>query len=340
MTTPNPARRSAISAMAKTDSAALAVSGENGASSSGAMDRFGSLNVFVRAAETRSFTEAGRQLGISSSAVGKAISRLEGRLGVRLFHRSTRSIALTPEGVTFLTRCQRIIEEIEAAEAELALAHAEPRGRLRVSMPMVSTLMMPVIGAFMTAYPDITLDIDFSDRMVDVIEEGFDVATRTGDVADSTLITRTMGTFRQVIVGSPAYFARRGVPTAPEQLRDHACLQHRFPTTGKLRRWPLSRDGETLDIELPTVAIVTAVEPLILLAEQGLGLVCAPDFTVRARLAEGSLVAVLDPYLDSPSVFRALWPSGRQISPKARAFVDYLTEHLFPTSPTAVEARG
>jgi DNA-binding transcriptional LysR family regulator len=328
MTPPNHAGRSAI---AGPDSAALAAAGESGASP-GAMDRFGSLNVFVRAAETRSFTEAGRQLGISSSAVGKAISRLEGRLGVRLFHRSTRSIALTPEGATFLTRCQRIIGEIEAAETELALANAEPRGRLRVSMPMVSTLMMPVIGAFMKAYPDITLDIDFSDRMVDVIEEGFDVVTRTGDVADSTLITRAMGTYRHVIVGSPAYFAQRGVPTEPEQLREHWCLQHRFPTTGKLRRWPLSRDGETLDIELPTAAIITAVEPLTLLAEQGLGLACAPDFTVRERLAEGSLVAVLEPYLDSPSVFRALWPSGRQISPKARAFVDYLTQHLFPAS--------
>ncbi len=330
MTPPNPTGRSAIATPAP---AALAP-GENGVSAS-AMDRFGSLNVFVRAAETRSFTEAGRQLGISSSAVGKAISRLEGRLGVRLFHRSTRSIALTPEGATFLTRCQRIIEEIEAAEAELALATAAPRGRLRVSMPLVSTLMMPVIGAFMKAYPDITLDIDFSDRMVDVIEEGFDVVTRTGDAADSTLVTRTMGTFRQVIVGSPAYFARRGVPAEPEQLREHACLQHRFLTTGKLRRWPLSRDGETLDIELPTVAIATAVEPLISLAEQGLGLACTPDFMVRAQCADGSLVAVLQPYLDSPSVFRALWPSGRQISPKARVFVDYLGQHLFPVSAAA-----
>ncbi|MGF6769951.1 DNA-binding transcriptional LysR family regulator [Paraburkholderia sp. GAS199] len=311
--------------------ATLPVAGESGAASS-AMDRFGSLNIFVRAAETRSFTEAGRQLGISSSAVGKAISRLEGRLGARLFHRSTRSITLTPEGATFLTRCQRIVCEIEAAETELALAHAEPRGRLRVSMPMVSTLMMPVIAAFMKQYPDILLDLDFSDRMVDVIEEGFDVVTRTGDASDSQLVTRVMGSFRQVIVGSPAYFAQRGVPNEPEDLRDHVCLQHRFPSSGKLRRWPLSRDGETLDIELPTIAIATAVEPLTSLAEQGLGLTCAPDFTVRAQLAQGSLVAVLQPYLDSPSTFRALWPSGRQIAPKARVFVDFLSQHLFPAA--------
>jgi len=319
--------------------AAQTVNGESGASP-GAMDRFGSLNVFVRAAETRSFTEAGRQLGISSSAVGKAISRLEGRLGVRLFHRSTRSIALTPEGATFLTRCQRIIGEIEAAENELALANAAPRGLLRVSMPMVSTLMMPVIAAFMKTYPDIVLDIDFSDRMVDVIEEGFDVVTRTGDAIDSTLVTRTMGTYRHVIVGSPAYFAQRGVPSEPEQLREHACLQHRFPTTNKLRRWPLMRAGELLNIDLPNTAIATAVEPLTMLAEQDLGLACVPDFTIRAQLARGSLVAVLQTYTDTPTVFRALWPSGRQISPKARVFVDYLSEHLFPVSVAAAGARG
>ncbi|XUW93867.1 LysR family transcriptional regulator (plasmid) [Burkholderia sp. M6-3] len=294
------------------------------------MDRFGSLNVFVRAAETRSFTEAGRQIGISSSAVGKAISRLEARLGVRLFHRSTRSISLTPEGEVFLRRCQRIAEEIEAAETELALTTSAPRGRLRVSMPMVSMLMMPVIGAFMKAFPEIVLDIDFSDHLVDVIEEGFDIVMRTGEVSDSQLVTRAMGTYRHVIVGSPSYFARHGAPTKPEHLFDHFCLQHRFPSTGKLRRWPLTRDGETLDIELPTSAIATAVEPLISLAKQGLGLACVPDFTVRAQLAQGSLVAVLKPYLGSPSMFRALWPSGRQIAPKARVFVDFMSQYLFP----------
>ncbi len=300
------------------------------AASANALDRFGSLNVFVRAAETRSFTEAGRQLGISSSAVGKAISRLEGRLGVRLFHRSTRSIALTPEGSLFLTRCTRIMREIEEAETELALANSAPRGLLRVSMPMVSTLMMPVVGAFMKAYPAITLDLDFSDRMVDVIEEGFDVVMRTGDASDSQLVTRPMGTYRHLIVGSPDYLALSGPLTQPGDLVNHACLQHRFPTSGKLRRWHLHNDGEPLDIELPVTAVASAVEPLISMAEQGLGLTCVPDFTVRAQLANGTLVEVLPQYMDSPSVFRAVWPSGRQLSPKVRAFIDFMSQRLFP----------
>ncbi|WP_176052996.1 LysR family transcriptional regulator [Paraburkholderia caribensis] len=307
----------------------------DGTTSTGAMDRFGSLNIFVRAAETRSFTEAGRQIGISASAVGKAISRLETRLGARLFHRSTRSITLTPEGALFLTRCQRIFEEIEAAESELALAHAAPRGKLRVSMPMVTKLMMPVIGEFMKAYPEIMLDIDFSDRMVDVIEEGFDVVMRTGDVNDSQLITRTMGTYVHLIVASPAYLAQHPPLTMPEALVHHACLQHRFPTTGKLRRWPLEREGESIDIDLPTTAIATAVEPLIAMAEQDLGLACVPDFTVRAQVESGTLVPVLREYSGALSVFRALWPSGGQLTPKMRAFVDFMSVHLFPVNASA-----
>lgn len=296
----------------------------------GAVDRVGSLNVFVRAAEARSFTEAARQLGITSSAVGKAVSRLEGRLGVRLFHRSTRSINLTPEGALLLNRCTQIFREIEAAESEIAFASSIPRGRLRISMPMVGTLLMPAIGAFMKAYPEITLDVDFSDRLVDVIEEGFDVVMRTGDASGSQLITRTMGTYHHVIAGSPAYLAEHGTPATPEALLSHACLQHRFPTTGKIRRWPLARNGETVDIDLPVAAVATAVEPLIAMAEQGLGLACVPDFTVRAQLARGTLVPVLDPFIEGESTFRALWPSRRQLSPKVRVFIDFMSEHLFP----------
>jgi DNA-binding transcriptional LysR family regulator len=308
---------------------------DDGASGASAMDRVGSLNVFVRSAETRSFTAAGRQMGISASAVGKAISRLETRLGVRLFHRSTRSITLTPEGAQFLKRCSRIIEEIEAAETELALATSTPRGRLRVSLPLVGMLLMPVLGAFMKAYPEITLDLDFSDRLVDVIEEGFDVAMRTGEVGDSQLITRALGHFTHIIVAAPAYLAERGMPDTPEDLANHACLQHRFPSTGKLRPWPLERNGETLNIDLSHAAVVSNIEPLISMAEQGLGLACVPDFTVREQLRRGVLVHVLPQLPGNPGVFRALWPSGRHLSPRIRVFVDFMGQHLFPASGAA-----
>ncbi len=154
------------------------------------MDNVGALNVFVRAAEARSFTEAGRQLGVSSSAIGKAIARLEERLAVRLFHRSTRSIALTQEGTLFLESCRRIFAEIETAELELAQIKRAPSGTLRVSLPLVGMLLMPTLSRFIAAYPDVELDLDFTDRMVNVIDDGFDVVVRTGEVSDSRLPAR------------------------------------------------------------------------------------------------------------------------------------------------------
>src|ERR1700723_3166693 len=135
------------------------------------MDSLGALSAFVRAAEARSFTVAGRQLGVSSSAIGKAVARMEERLGARLFHRSTRSITLTAEGALFLERCRRIFAEIEAAELELSQVREAPRGTLRVSLPLAGTLLMPSLAAFIGNYPEIRLDLDFSDRVVDVIEE-------------------------------------------------------------------------------------------------------------------------------------------------------------------------
>jgi DNA-binding transcriptional LysR family regulator len=158
------------------------------------MDSLGSLNAFVQAAEARSFTVAGRQLGVSSSAIGKAVARMEERLGVRLFHRSTRSITLTAEGALFLERCRRIFSEIEAAELELSRTQDAPRGTLRVGLPLAGILMMPTLVAFMRAYPEITLDLDFSDRVVDVIEEGFDAVVRFADAGDSRLKSRAWGT--------------------------------------------------------------------------------------------------------------------------------------------------
>ncbi|MFZ6644583.1 LysR family transcriptional regulator [Undibacterium sp. TJN25] len=294
------------------------------------MDNLGALNVFVRAAETRSFTEAGRQLGVSSSAVGKAIARLEERLGVRLFHRSTRSITLTHEGTVFLESCRRIFSEIEVAEMELAQIKRAPSGRLRVSLPLVGMLLMPVMGRFMAAYPDIELDLDFTDRMVNVIDDGFDVVVRTGEVSDSRLIAHILGTFSLRLIGSRDYFARAGIPAVPADLKNHACLHHKFPNTGKLERWPLIPDAEGNDVELPTTMVASTMEPLIHLAEQGMGIVCVPDFFVRQQLADGSLLSVLEEHIEHKGWFRAVWPSSRYLSPKVRVFVDFLVEHVFP----------
>lgn len=293
------------------------------------MDSLGPLNAFVQAADTRSFTVAGRQLGVSSSAIGKAITRLEERLGVRLFHRSTRTITLTPEGACFLERCRRILCEVEAAELELAQTQGAPRGRLRVSLPLVGMLMMPALTDFMRAYPAIELDLDFTDRLVDVIDEGFDAVVRAGEVSDSRLMTRNLGMFRLMLVGAPGYFAQRGTPEVPVELTSHACLHHRFATTARLERWPLRLGPGEAEIDLPVTAVANTIEPLIHMAEQGLGIACLPDFAIRRQLADGTLVAVLGPHTPHSGVFRMLWPSSRHLSPKLRVFVDFMALRLF-----------
>lgn len=294
------------------------------------MDSLGALNVFVKAAEARSFTVAGRQLGVSPSAVGKAVVRLEERLGVRLFHRSTRAITLTPEGRLFLERCRRIFSEMEAAELELSQMHAHPSGVLRVSLPLVGMLMMPTLSAFMRAWPDIELDLDFTDRLVDVIEEGFDAVIRTGEGRDSRLMTRRLGTFRYKLVGAPAYFAEYGIPQAPSDLAHHRCLHHRYPSTGKLEEWCLVDDRGAPVENVPRTAVSSAIEALLYMTERGLGLACLPDFAVRERLADGALTSVLDDSVEHVGAFHILWPSSRHLSPKLRVFIDFMVKTLFP----------
>lgn len=293
------------------------------------MDHMAGLGAFMQAAETRSFVAAGRQLGVSASAVGKAIARLEQRLGVRLFHRSTRSITLTPEGAMFLDRCRRIVCEIEAAELELSQRQGAPRGKLRVSLPLVGMLLMPAIGTFVRTYPEIELDLDFTDRLVDVIDEGFDAVIRTGEVSDSRLMTRVVGTFQQCLVAAPRYLKERGTPQTPKDLLNHACLHHKFPSTGKLERWPLHADGRPLDIELPATVVVSTIEPLLSLAEQGVGIACLPDFAVARQIEDETLVPLLQDHTENAGTFRLLWPSTRFASPKLTAFTEFIAKHLF-----------
>lgn len=292
------------------------------------MDNLGQIEAFVRSAEAKSFTVAAHQLGISSSAVGKAVTRLEERLQVRLFHRSTRTLALTDEGATFLERCRRILGEIEAAELELAQSRGAPRGRLRVSLPIVNALTVPVLTAFMQEYPDVQLDLDFSDQIVDVIEGGFDAVIRAGDISDSRLMSRVLGEFHLKLVASPAYLERKGVPRAPEDLARHACLLHRFATSRRFEVWPLRRDGRDVELALEPALTANTIEPLLIMVQQGFGIACLPDVLVAPYLADGSLETVLDDHVVHAGVMRILWPSSRHVAPKLRAFVDFMSERF------------
>ncbi|MHC1657493.1 LysR substrate-binding domain-containing protein [Stenotrophomonas riyadhensis] len=294
------------------------------------MDSFAGLSLFVLVAEARSFAAAARQRGITPSAASKTIARLEERLGARLLNRNTRSVSLTAEGEQFLERCRRIMTEVAAAERELTDAHAAPSGRLKVSLPLVSGLMLPVLSAFARRFPAVELDLHFSDRLVDVIEEGFDAVVRTGSPADSRLHARNLGSTRLLCVGAPAYFSNRGTPQHPDELGGHACLLHRFPGTGLIERWPLQADMGGHDLRLTPAMTANHLETILHMSLDGHGIACLPDFAVRDALDRGALVSVLDTWNTEQSTFWALWPSHRHQQPRVRAFVDFMADHLLP----------
>lgn len=221
-------------------------------------------------------------------------------MGARLFHRSTRSVTLTSDGVLFLIRCRRILDEFETAEAELS--QKAPRGTLRVSLPSMGMFFAPGMAAFRRRHPQVELDLDFSDRVVDVVGEGFDAVIRVGEHTDSRLI----GQYRRVIVGAPGYLASAGTPQMPEDLRGHSCLLYRSPTTGKLDEWPL--------LETPTGTVVmNTLEPQIVMAMEGAGLACVPDIAVARQLQAGTLVSVLDSFLQKRPKISVLWPTSRHL---------------------------
>lgn len=292
------------------------------------MDNLSGISVFVQVAETRSFVAAGRQLGVSSSAIGKSIARLEQRLGVRLFHRTTRSINLTAEGALFLGRCRRVLDELEAAELELSSSSSEPRGRLRVSLPLAGQFLFSLLSGFSRRYPDIHLELDFSDRLVDVVEEGFDAVVRTGALDDSRLVARRLGAFRFLLVGAPEYFQAHGVPASAAELGEHDCLLYRLPSTGKLERWPLPEQAHNVTRSLRVVLVCNNVDMLLNAALAGRGIACLPEFVVKAALASGQLQAVLSEEVTRTLHFSVLWPPSRFIAPKLRCFVDFISTHM------------
>jgi DNA-binding transcriptional LysR family regulator len=272
---------------------------------------------------------AGRSLGLSASAVGKGVTRLEEQLGVRLFQRSTRSLSLTDEGRMFQERCRRILDDLDEAHAVLAQSTEIPRGRLRVTLPIASYhLFQAAFLAFMSKYPEIELDIDFSDQMVDLIDEGMDVAIRSGGLPDSRLMRRSLPTVQLILCASPSYLAKHGVPAVPRDLDGHLGVRFRYVKSGKLQDWPLLRKIGEAEIRTKTVLICNNMEMIRSALLNGAGVGTIPDFLASEALSNGSLNALLKDHLIPPDQMSMVWPSSRQLSRKIRVFVDFIGETL------------
>ena len=295
------------------------------------MDKLGGLLAFVKTAELGSFVAAGRALEISASAVGKGVARLEQEVGVLLLQRSTRRMQLTTEGRLFHERCRRILDELDDGQAMLSQARQAPRGRLRVSAPIVGYhFLMPLMPGFLERHPGVELDLRFTDRAIDLIDEGIDVALRSGTLPDSRLVSRPLQHYRLLLCASPAYLSRHGVPQALPALTQHAAVRFRHPGTGKLLEWPLLASEGAACPEPRTVLACNNIEAVLEAALRGLGLACMPDFLAREALADGRLRGVLEDQVGAHGRFNALWPSSRHLSPKVRVFVDHLSEQLEP----------
>ncbi|MEN3262098.1 LysR family transcriptional regulator [Sodalis endosymbiont of Spalangia cameroni] len=291
------------------------------------MAQLDNLDIFVQVVKSGSFVAAARVTGLSPSAVSKAMTRLEQHLATRLMNRNTRSMALTTEGMRFYERCVGILNAVEEARNELLQANHAPSGTLRLSLAQESQAF-PWMTAFAAKYPDIVLDLDFSDRLVDVIEEGYDVALRSGHVADSRLMARKITTFSSSVVASPAYLKRSGAPETPADLAGHACLHYRFPHSGKLELWQLKTFSPAQFAALPLTMVCNNMHARRDFARKGLGLAWLPDYYVQEDLRRGSLVGLLEDFSERCEPLWALWPAGPFMPLKSRVFIDFLCESL------------
>ena len=293
-------------------------------------DNLSGVIAFVNTAQALSFIGAARVMGISASAVGKNVAKLEAELNVRLLHRSTRKVSLTAEGQLFYERSRKILDDLQDARAMLSHATQAPRGKLRVGLPTIGyRFLFPHMLAFRKAYPEIELELDFNDHLVDVIEEGFDVVIRSGGLADSTLMARRLGPFRFLMCAAPGYLRDNGRPLMLADLERHQCLRYRFATTGKVMDWTLTANPQITQLRLPTALTLNNMEAMLRAAIDGHGIAYVPDFLAREALAQAQLETVLDEYCGDQGQFWALWPSSRHLSPKIRVFVDFAAEHLF-----------
>ncbi|MDR9803203.1 LysR family transcriptional regulator [Rhizobium hidalgonense] len=292
------------------------------------MESLASIVALVYAAEQQSYVGAARVAGVSPSAIGKAVARLESRLGVRLFNRTTRSISLTDEGALLYERYKRIIDDMGDAEATILQSRERPRGRLRISVPHIvgHHLLIPILPIFAGRFPEIELDMDFEDRVIDLIAEGLDVVVRSGELADVRLIARRLGEQHFVVCGSPDYFKRHDRPETPDDLSRHACIHFKYPSSGRIAPWAFHPQYERL--HLPSSLTFNNSDAGLRAARDGLGLAHLPVYVAEPHIRAGTLTPVLTAFMAPFGSLSLVWPSNRQLSPKVRAFVDFVTENL------------
>ena len=290
--------------------------------------QLGSIEQFCRAAETGSFTGAAEILGLTPAAVSRSISRLEQRLGVRLFLRTTRAVKLTTEGELYWKECQLALEQIAEAERAITGAQTVPSGPLRISVSAAygTFRLLPLIPTFTELYPQIDIEISISDKIIDFVEEGFDLAIRLGIPQDSRLVAFKLEDAMLGVFGTPAYLAKKGEPRRIDDLGEHDCIQYISPNTGRPLQW-LFTDEQGASIEKPITSRMRVFNDAlgaVAWVNAGGGLYQTYRFAVGEALRRGDLVEVLQQYGGRSRPFSILYPQNRHLSARVRAFVEFL----------------
>lgn len=295
------------------------------------MDKYQQIRVFAAVVEAGSFVAAADALGMSKAAVSRYVSELEQRLGVRLMHRTTRKLSLTGEGEVFLARCRDILASIEASEAELSTHAASASGVLKVSVPVSFGIrhLAPLWGEFLQEHPRVSLDVQLADRVIDLVDEGFDLAVRIARLPDSTLVSRQLASTRLVLCASPKYLKRRGTPRHPSELARHDIVGYSLLAMGD--QWQFEGPDGTVTVKVKPRLWTNNGDTCVAVAAGGAGLQLQPTFLISRELASGQLVEVLPQYRSLELGIYAVYPTRKFVLPKVRALLEFLSAKLSRT---------
>jgi LysR family transcriptional regulator for bpeEF and oprC len=299
------------------------------------MEDLNGLRVFAHVAEARSFSEAGRRLGLTSSAVSKAISRMERELGVRLLNRSTRHVGLTSDGLDFYERCHRLLSDLDDAEALVTRSATIPRGRLRVYVPTEfgRRVVLPALAQMIERYPDLVIDVELGVPPPNPFDKGFDAVIHFGPVPDSSYIARKLCDVRFLVCASPRYLERHGVPLTPDDLDDHICLGYETPWNRHYREWSFAHQGEVFSRQVSGRLNVNDAQSLLEAAVADVGIAMMSAFVAYDAVRAGALRVVLQDFIAPGLPFSVLYMQGRQSLPRLRWFLDVLQDMIPSPAP-------
>jgi LysR family transcriptional regulator for bpeEF and oprC len=299
------------------------------------MKDLNSIFIFAQVAEVKSFTQAAKRMNITASAVSKTISRLESELGVRLFNRTTRTVNLTSDGLSFLQCCKSVLSQITEVEATLNSMRTSVNGRIRVHMPVGfgRRVIVPGLAAFCQKYPNITVDAELTDRVVDLVYEGIDVAIVVGDISDQRVISRKLCDLHFCACASPSYIKAHGQPKDPDDLVGHHCLAYMIPPSGNYREWKFTRNGCVVSKTIAGQLNMNSAESLLEAAVAGAGIVMLSTMVTGDAIRTGKLKVILRDYIAPGPAVSAVYLPNRILSPRVKAFVDFLQDLVPPNPP-------